>query len=151
MRVCSLLAVVVAIFALTRQTSAVVIEQSVGRTFVEEHPKDFAVRAEKRDDGLIHFTITQNLSAPRYLVASFIVQASSSVIAKMHFPAFARDGKATYHLVVSPKHLPNAHFKVAERSVFDDDTGRPVPLPGGIDYRFQLAEFVPKDTKKPND
>jgi len=150
MRLFTLLVAGIIALALAGEASAVVVEQPVTLAFLKEHPKAFSIKAANQDDGLIRFTITRHLSQPRYLVASFSVRRGPSVVAKSHFPSFAREESAIYHLVVSPKHLAGSEFQLSERS-FSSAGGNPIPLPGGTDYKIKLEDFAPREAGTPND
>src|SRR3954466_7628154 len=88
MRFLSLPIVAVAAFALAAPAGAVVVQVPVTAAYLREHPKAFAIQAEKRDDGLLHFTITHRLDEPRYLVAHFALREGGATVAQTHFPAF---------------------------------------------------------------
>jgi hypothetical protein len=138
-RICSFALLTIASM-LTARASAVVIEVPVTPASVKEVGSRFSITAENRDDGLIHFTITYRLIAPQYLVAHVEVRDGKTLIVTSDTPSFVREKSATYYVAVSPKHLADSKFDLAERS-FGDSAGTPVPMPGGTDYQIRLAEF----------
>jgi hypothetical protein len=136
---CSI-AVVALVSLLTGRAAAVVGTASVTPASVKKDGSRFSVTAETRDDGLIHFKITYRLPAPQYLVAHFEVRDGETVVANSDTPSFVREGSATYHLAVSPKHLAGSTFELSENS-FAESGGTPVPLPGGMIYQIDLQAF----------
>lgn len=142
-----LLGAIAAAFALVDRASAVVVEQQVTPAYVKENPKAFSIKAKKRDDGLIQFTVTRHLARPQYFVASLAVREGSELVAESNSPSFVRNDSATYYVAVLPKHLPESTFELSERS-FAEDHGRDLPLPGGVDYKIRLKDFAPEETPK---
>jgi hypothetical protein len=122
---------------------AVVVRTDVTPAYVKQEPKAFAVTAERRADGLVHFTITRQLKDERYVVASLVVRDGETVIAESHIPAFVRERSATYYVAVAPAYLADSTFELADRSFGGDDKTGPVPLPGGIDFHIALKDFAP--------
>jgi hypothetical protein len=142
----SLLSAIVAsaTFGLASGAAALTIEQPVTRAYLKEHAKEFSLSAEKRNDGLVHFKLVRQLKEPRSLVGHFKVHAQDGMVVESHSPAFVREKSATYHFVVSPKHLKFAQFELSEHG-FDDDEGEPFPWIGGTIYQFRLADFAPRE------
>jgi hypothetical protein len=136
----------VIVLAITGEASAATFEVPVTPAYLKLRLKEFSIHAEKRDDGLVHFTITRHLSEPRYLVARFAVRDKGSVVLDGSFPAFVREKSAKYYLAVSPQQLSNAHFELYE-TVFSGDDKTPYPSPGGTNYQIHLADFAPKASK----
>jgi hypothetical protein len=144
----------VIILAITGEALALTVDVPVTPAYLKQRPKEFSIRAEKRDDGLIHFTITRHLSEPRHLVARFTVRDKGSIVLDCSFPSFVREKTAKYYLAVSPQQLSNAHIELSE-SGFNDfnaaDKLPPHPWVGSTDYQIHLADFVPKASKTSGD
>lgn len=121
--------------------SAVVVEESVTPAYVQQHPKDFNVKIDRGDDGLIHFTIRRNFAGPTYVVASVAVRDGEAAVFESHFPAFVREKSATYRFSLPVKFVADSTFELSERS-FTKVGDESVPMPGGTDYRFRLADFA---------
>jgi hypothetical protein len=138
------------IFVLAGSASAITLDVPVTPAYLTQKPKEFSIRAEKGDDGLVHFTITRHLSEPRYLVARFTVREKGSVVLDGSFPAFAREKAAKYYLAVSPKQLSGAHFELSDHGI-GTVNGTPVGEVGGEDYQIRLADFAPKASKTSGD
>ncbi|MEO6435684.1 MAG: hypothetical protein ABIP55_07965 [Tepidisphaeraceae bacterium] len=128
-------------FTLAGNASAVVVEELVTPESVKVPDNRFTVAAEKREDGLIQFTITYRLTAPRYLVAHVEVRDGETVVMKSDTPSFVHEDSATYHLALSPKHLAAAKFELSENP-FGDSGERLVAMPGGTIYHVRLEAFA---------
>jgi hypothetical protein len=123
---------------------AIVIEQPITRQYLAENTDKFTVTAEKRDDGLVHFTIGRNLTEPRYLVASLVLRDGDNIVLRTDFPAIARDKTATYYAALQPDRVADAQFELTERGFSENNSH---PLPGGINYRLNLRDFMPSDAE----
>lgn len=134
-----------AAFTLSTAVLAVVVRTDVTPVYVKQEPKAFAVKAERRADGLVHFTITRQLKDERYVVASLVVRDGSQVIAESHIPAFVRERSATYYVALAPAYLADSTFELADRTFAGEHKTHPVPLPGGIDFHISLKDFAPPD------
>jgi hypothetical protein len=121
--------------------SAVVVQQHITPESVRENPKEFSVKVEKKDDGLLHFTVVHKVKAPGYYVSRLTVKHDGKTIAESHTPAFVEESEATYYLVVAPEYAAESEFELSERT-FGKSSSQKVPLPGGIDYRMRLRDFV---------
>jgi hypothetical protein len=147
MRTYVFLGAIAATLALADCASAVVVEQQVTPAYVKENPKEFSIKVKKRDDGLIQFTVTRQLSRPQYFVASLAVREGSTLLSESNSPSFIRNDSATYYFAVLPKHLPESTFELSERS-FGGDAGQEIPFPGGTDYKIRLKDFAPEGVLK---
>jgi hypothetical protein len=125
---------------LADRASAVVTREPVTPASVKETDSKFSVKAEKRQDGLIHFTVTYSLPRPQYLVAHFELRDGDTTLVKTDTPGFVREAAATYHVAVSPKHMANSRFELSWNA-FRESGGQPVPLPGGTIYEIDLEAF----------
>jgi hypothetical protein len=134
------------VLALTGEASAWTMDVPMTPAYVKENPQKFSIRAEKRDDGLIHFTITYRVPEPRYLVARIEVRDQGSIVLDSSFPAFVREKTINYYIAVSPRQLFNARFELSESGI-DDVNGTPIPWVGGTNYQIHLADFAPKASK----
>jgi hypothetical protein len=147
-----LVAAVAGLLTLAGDAPGLTLRMPVTPAYVKDHPKEFTVKAEKRNDGLVHFTITRHLAEQKYLVASLEVREGGTVVLKSDFPAYVSRKTAKYHFSLSPKFLANSHFELRERSlsgkVVDPNTGkaegRAIPVVGGTNYRIDFADFAPK-------
>ena len=138
--VTSLIPVVVILSLLPHSASALVVQEAVTPASVKKQGSKFSVKAAKREDGLIHFTITYSLPRPQYLVAHFELRDGDTTLVKTDTPSFAREGSATYHVALSLKHLVDSKFELSEHA-FGESAGQPVPLPGGTIFQIDLEEF----------
>jgi hypothetical protein len=141
------------VLAYTGEASAITIEIPVTPAYLKENPKEFSIHAEKRDDGLIHFTITRHLSEPRYLIAGLKVRDQGSVVLEGSFPAVVKEKAVKYYLAVSSKQLSNTDFELSEHgfNAFSATDETPIPWIGGEDYQIHLADFAPKASKTSSD
>jgi hypothetical protein len=134
------IALVMSLSLLADGASAVVTRESVTPASVKEEGSKFSVKAEKRDDGLIHFAITYSLPRPQYLVAHFELRDGDTTLVKTDTPGFVREATATYHVAVSPKHLADSKFELSWNA-FSESGGQPVARPGGAIYQVDLEAF----------
>src|SRR3954451_10682197 len=125
--------VLVTVLLLSNAASALTVEEPVTPASVKEKDSKFSIKAELRQDGLVHFTITHRLARAQYLVAHFELRDGGTTLVKTDTPAYVREGEATYHVAVSQKQLAESKFEVSEHA-FDESGGRPVALPGGTIY-----------------
>jgi len=121
--------------------SALTVCHAVTPAYVNDNPKQFSVVTEKRDDGLLHFTITRQLSRPSYLVATTEVRDGDKVLFQSTASAFVHEDTATYYVTVAPERVADASFELFEGS-FDESSGKPIAVIGGTIYQFQLGEFA---------
>jgi len=119
---------------------ALVTHESVTPASVREKNSTFAVTAETREDGLIHFAVTYRLPRPQYLVAHFELRDGETTLLKTDTPSFVREESATYHVAVSPKRLADAKFELSQNG-FAESGGRPVAEPGGTIFQIDLEGF----------
>jgi hypothetical protein len=138
-------AVLTIIFILADRATALVIRQSVTPASVQEKESRFSITAERRKDGLIHFTITYRLPRPQYLVAHFEVREGEATVLKTDTPSFVHESSATYDIALSPRRLADSKFELSENA-FGESGGQPVALPGGTIYQIDLeASFANED------
>src|SRR4051812_18033965 len=95
--------------------TAIVVEQPITPAAVQES-KEFSVKVEKKDDGLLHFTIVHKVKAPGYYVSRLTVKHDGKTVAESHTPAFVEEPEATYCVVVSPEYVAESEFELAERT-----------------------------------
>lgn len=132
------LAGVVLALTLSPAALALTVDQPVTPSYVRDHPKEFSVKVRKDEKGLIAFTVVRTLPEPRYLVAHLRIRDQGRLIAESHTPSFARKGDNTFRFSISPEHQADSTFELGESACQDG-----VPLPGTVNYQFQLKEFVP--------
>lgn len=131
----------VSLSLLTDTTWAVVVREPVTPASVKEKESKFSVKAEKREDGLIHFAITYSLPRPEYIVAHFELSIGGETLARSDTPAFVHEGTATYYVAVAPKHRGDAKFELSSNP-FSEAGGQPVAMPGGAIYPIDLKAFA---------
>ena len=136
------LTAITVVLAFAAEASAVVIEVPVTPAFLKKNPKAFSIKAKKRDDGRIEFTIVRNLSGPRYLVSSLTIRKNSTLVLESHFPSFVRKGGVTYYFTVALEHVVNSDLQISE-AFFTGADKNPIPFPGGMHYKIQLRDFAP--------
>jgi hypothetical protein len=134
---------VAAIFSTT--ALALTVERAVNPEYLREHPGEFSVTVRKEENGLVVFTVVRTLSEPKYLVAHLSVRQQGRMIAESHTPSFAKGGDNTFHFSLSPEHLGESRFEIAESSARDG-----VPLPGTVKYQFHIRDFVPEEWLPPS-
>ena len=111
--------------------------------YVREHPDEWSVKVNKKENGLVRFTIVRILKEPRYLVAHFVVNHSGKVIAGSDNPAFGRKGENTFYFSLSLEDLAESKFDLSE-SFFGGSGNEAIPEPGSIIHQFRLLDFVPE-------
>ena len=121
--------------------SALTVNQAVTPAFIKDNPKRFSVTAEKRNDGLIHFTITRFVPRPSYLVATTEICEGDKILFQSTSTAFVREDSVTYYVTVAPERIADAKFELFEGSFAESD-GKHTPVPGGTDFQIQLGEFA---------
>ena len=124
---------------------ALTVEQHVTSDYLKQHPNQFKITAEQREDGLIHFKIIFSLSEPRYLVSHFTARNAGGILAQSHSPLFARERTATFYVDLSKECLEDSQFTLSEHSftTIRDGEDTPVPIPGGTEYIIRLKDFAP--------
>ena len=138
----SLFAILFALAFFCPAVRALTVEQQVTPQYVKEHPGAFKISAERRDDGLIHFTVIYNLPGPRYLVSRVSVRANSRLLAQSHTPLYAKGRSATFYCELSTECLEDSTFTLSEH-FFTTTDGEDVAMPGGTEYIIHLTEFAP--------
>ncbi len=126
-------------------SSALTIDVTVTPAYIVENPHTFSVKAERRNDGLIHFTITYQLSRPTYLVMNSDISADGHIRFQSTSSFACNDNSATYQLAISPASLAETHFELFAGTFVKTD-GHTEAIPGGIAYKIQLAEFAKSAT-----
>ena len=134
------IALLVSLSLFTDRASALVTHESVTPASVKAKDSKFSVKAEIRDDGLIHFAITYSLPRPQYLVAHFELREGETTLVKTDTPSFVREASATYHFALSAKHLANSKFELSQNA-FGESGGHPVAEPGGTIFQINLEAF----------
>jgi hypothetical protein len=137
--------VVIAAFAVAlfaQGASALTRDQPVTPEFLKQEPGQFKITAEKRADGLVHFTITRLLARPAYLVARSTIRDGDKLLLDTTSTAFAREPSATYYVAVSAERMANATFELFEGG-FGGPDNDPLPVVGGgTNFQIQLAAFA---------
>ena len=133
---------IAAVMFSARPCGAVVVDQAVTPASVKEPDSRFAVKIEKGEDGLVHFTITYRAREPKYLVAHVEVREGEKLVSKTDVPSVVHERSAIFFVAVSPDCVSASRFELAERSFSLSMDGSTIPLPGGIDYQIRLADFA---------
>lgn len=129
-------------------TQAMTVEQQVTAAYVKEHPKELSVKAVEGKNGLLNFTIVRNLAEPRYFVAHLSVSHSGEIVAESDTPVYGRKNDNTFHFSMRRQDVEASQFILGE-SALANSGDCAVPVPGTIDYKITLQEFVPQKTEQP--
>ena len=142
-----LLIAVLAVLMLSHAASAITIEQTVTPDSLKESPGQFTITAEKRPDGLIHFTITRLLAKPAYLVAHSTIRDGKKTLLDTTATAYARESSAVYYFAVSSDRVADASFDLYV-GTFEGSGDQPSPTVGGAtEFHIQLADFAKSATE----
>ncbi len=133
--------------ALATTCLALTTDREVTLAYVREHPKEFSVKVAKDTNGLISFTVVITLPVPRYVVAHLLVRSGERVLARSDTPAFTKNSENTFHFSMPPECLPTSEFNLGVAG-FAISVGYAVPMPGTIEYRFRLLDFVSPELLK---
>jgi hypothetical protein len=117
---------------------ALTVDQAVTPACVLEPPKEFSVTVKKDQNGLIAFTVVRTLSEQRYLVAHLRIRQQGKTLVESHTPSFAKQNDNAFYFSISPEHVADSSFEIGESAFVDG-----VPLPGTVNYRFRIRDFVP--------
>jgi len=128
-------------FVASRTAVALTTEQDITPDYVRSHAREFSVAVTKEKNGLLAFTVTCTLAEPRYVVAHLSVRSGDRLLAESDTPAFTKNSKNTFHFSMTPECLATSAFTLGV-STFVDSGREAVPVPGTIDYRFRLPDFV---------
>ena len=125
---------------------ALTYNNDVNAAYVREHPKEFSVDVKKGDDGLIHFKIVHSVETPKYHVAHLSIYHQGKLIAESSTPAFGHKNGNTFHFSIAAENIADAKFELSD-SVVGGEGENAVPLPGTVNHRFNLLDFVPDNLK----
>jgi hypothetical protein len=125
-------------------------EREVTLAYVHEHPKEWSVKATKKESGLIEFTVVRTLSEPKYLVAHLAVHHAGKLIATSDTPVFAKKSN-TFYFSVSAEDIAESKFDLSESGLGSTVNGveMDIPVVGSNVYQFRLLDFMPEDVLKP--
>ena len=133
---------VLAVIMFAQVASAITMEQTVTPESLKQSPGQFTITAEKRPDGLIHFTITRQLAKPAYLVAHSTIRDGKKILLDTTATAYAREFSAVYYFAVASDRIADASFDLYV-GTFEESGGQPTPTVGGAtDFHIQLADFA---------
>jgi predicted short-subunit dehydrogenase-like oxidoreductase (DUF2520 family) len=135
------------LLSLSATAHALTSEQTVTPDYVRSHPDRVSVQSEKNKDGLIAFTVKFRLKQPQYVVAHLSVQNGDQLLARSDTPAFTKNVENTFYFALSEECLASSEFTLGV-SHFVASGDEAVPIPGTIEYRFRLADFVSADLLK---
>lgn len=121
--------------------SALTVEQQITPEYLKAHPKEFTLKVEKRDDGMLHFTLGRNLTQQKYLIARLVVKQDGKKLADISTPSYGKKGENRFYLALSPAQLSEAEYELSE-SFLSGPASDPVPIPGTIIYKISLKDFV---------
>jgi len=137
-------------FVASRTAVALTTEQHITPDYVRSHATEFSVVVTKEKNGLLAFTVTCTFAEPRYVVADLAVRSGDRLLAESHTPAFTKNSKNTFYFSIMPECLATSAFTLGV-STFVDSGSEAVPVPGTIDYRLRLPDFVsPELIKSPD-
>jgi hypothetical protein len=130
---------------------ALTINEQVTPADVREHPKEWSVKATRKESGLIQFTVVRNLSEPKYLVAHLAVHHAGRLIATSDTPLYGKKKDNTFYLSISTEDIAESTFELSEHGLGSTVNGveADIPVVGGIVYQFRLLDFIPEDALKP--
>ena len=134
------IALVITISLFADRASAAVRQESVTPATVKEKASKFSIKAERREDGLIHLKITYRLPRPQYLVAHFELRDYETTLLKTDTANFVREASSTYSVALLPKYLADSKFELSENA-FGESGRDPVALPGGTIFQIDLEAF----------
>jgi hypothetical protein len=131
--------------ALSTTAFALTTEREITPEYARENPREFFVSAAKGKDGLIDFTITRSVAAPRYHVAHLAIRRDGKLIAASHTPLFGRAGDNKFHFSISADAIAESKFSLSDSAL---DASGEVPLPGTVIHHIRLLDFVPTELLK---
>ena len=130
---------------------ALTTEREVTLAYVHEHPKEWSVKATKKESGRIEFTVVRTLSEPKYLVAHLAVHHAGKIIATSDTPLFAKKKGNTFYFSISAEDVAESKFDLSESGLGSTVNGvqMDIPVVGSNVYQFRLLDFIPEDVRKP--
>ena len=138
----------VGLFLATSLTAkALTLEWEATPEYVHTHSKLLAVKVHKNGDGLIDFTIVLNVAAPSYVVADLEVPRHKKILVQPETPLVIKSASNSFRFTVPPEYLNGSTFTLGV-SACGVSGGVVAPLPGTMDYRFKLQNFLPVEPKK---
>lgn len=126
---------------------AVSVDRNITTDYVKSNPKEFTVSVTEEAKGLLAFTVVFATPEPRYVVAHLVVRDSERAYAESHTPSFTKNRSNTFHFAVPRDLVATSTFSLGV-SGFANSGGEAVPLPGTIENKFQLLDFVPEKLRK---
>ena len=130
---------------------ALTTERAVTLAYVHEHPKEWSVKATRKESGLIEFTVVRTLSEPKYLVAHLAVHHAGKLVATIDTPVFAQKKGNTFYFSISAEDIAESKFDLSESGLGSTVNGveMDIPVVGSNVYQFRLLDFMPEDVLKP--
>lgn len=129
-------------------TRALTVDQQVTPAYLREHAKEFSLKVARKENGLLGFTLVRTLAQPKYRVARLVVKRDGETVAESSTPSFARNSSNSFYFSLSARDLAGSEFELGESHFVGPDSN-PSALPGTINYRFRLRDFVPDELLKP--
>jgi hypothetical protein len=131
---------------------ALTTECDVSLAYVHEHPKEWSVKATRKESGLIEFTVVRTLSEPKYLVAHLAVHHTGKLVATSDTPVFAKQKGNTFYFSISLEDIAESKFALSESGLGGTVNGvkMDIPIVGSNVYQFRLLDFVPTDVLNPD-
>lgn len=136
------------LIAVPTATWALTVDQQVTPAYLREHAKEFSLKVTRKENGLLGFTLVRTLSQPKFRVARLVVKRDGETMAESSTPSFARNTSNSFFFSISARDLAGSEFELSE-SHFVGPDHNPAPLPGSINYRFRLRDFVTEQLLKP--
>ncbi len=141
------LCAVALLFAITNWAFAVSVDRDITADYVKANPKEFTVSVTEDANGLLAFTVVFATPDPRYVVAHLVVRDSKKTYATSDTPSFTKNRSNTFHFSIPRDFVATSTFSLGV-SGFADSGGEAVSLPGTIDNKLYLLDFVPKKLRK---
>jgi len=135
------------LLVLTSWAFAVSVDRNITADYVKAHPKEFTVSVTEEANGLLAFTVVFETPEPRYVVAHLVVRDSERTYAASHTPSFTKNRSNTFHFSVPRDLVATSTFSLGV-SGFTNSGGEAVPLPGTIENKLRLLDFVPEKLRK---
>jgi hypothetical protein len=126
------------------------INEQVTPAYAREHPKEWSVKAAKKESGLIQLTVVRTLSEPKYLVAHLAVHHAGRLIATSDTPLFGKRKENTFYFSLATEDIAESTFELGEYGLGStvDGVQADIPVVGGIVYQFRLLDFISEEVLK---
>jgi hypothetical protein len=134
-------ALVLFLIIAARPGTALTVEQQVTPEYLKAHSREWSLKVEKGDDGMLHFTLVRTLTQAKYFVNRTVVKQDGKKLADVSTPSFGKKGANSFYLALSPSQVAEAEYELSE-SFLAGPASDPIPIPGTIIYKISLKDFV---------